>query len=135
MIVAIILPFILQRFARLSVIPTWASPLVLCFAFGIIIGNFIPLEIHIPSVQQCRDISIVIALPLILMTVDAVGWIQQSQQVIRSFALILIASALSIILMSLIFQDYIPEVAKPAGMMAGIHSGGPGSIRCDDHLD
>jgi len=104
--------------------PIFFSPIVLCFAIGIFISNLTPLQIHAGIVESARDYSIILALPMILITIDARAWLGQSRATLFSFGSILLSGFIAGIIGALLLQQHIDAISIPAGMIVGIHSGG-----------
>ena len=103
---------------------SFLSPIVLCFATGIIIRNLNLMPVDESITSFYRDISILYALPLLLFSSNVKDWLSQSKQTLLAFLFAIIAGSIAVSIVSVLFVDHINDVWIPAGMMAGIHSGG-----------
>ncbi len=103
---------------------SFLSPIVICFAVGIIVRNLGLLPINEDISGFYRDASILYALPLLLFSSDIKAWIKYSRQTIFSFGLAVFAAAFAVIVCSLIFTSQIDDIWIPGGMIGGIHTGG-----------
>ena len=103
---------------------SFLSPIVICFAAGILLRNLqlMPVDEQISGIF--RDASILVALPLLLFSSDVKAWIKHSRQTIFSFGLAVFAGLVAVILASSIFKNSINDIWIPAGMIGGIHTGG-----------
>ena len=108
---------------RLKNIPI-ISPIVLCFAFGILVTNLKLIQINEPVVNGFRDFSIILALPLLLFSSDLKRWISNSKTLIKAFVIAVLSGITATIVCSFLFTNNIQEIWLPAGMMVGINSGG-----------
>ncbi len=96
----------------------------MCFAAGIIIRNFNLLTVDERITGFFRDLSILYALPLLLFSSNVKEWLSQSKQTLLAFLFAVIGGSVAVSLVSYFFASHIDDVWIPAGMMAGIHSGG-----------
>jgi len=111
----------LGGFKRLG---AFLSPIVLCFAAGIIIRNFGLLSVSDGISGNIRDVSILFAMPMLLFSSDVRSWLTQSRKTLLSFLFAVSAGCIAATLAALIFRSSIDDIWIPAGMMVGIHTGG-----------
>ena len=71
-----------------------------------------------------RDVSILYALPLLLFSSDVKEWLSHSKSTLLAYLFAVLAGAIAVTVVSFLFVDHLADVWIPAGMMAGIHSGG-----------
>ena len=100
------------------------SPIVLCFAIGILVCNFNLIQINEKVSNGFRDGAILLALPLLLFSSDIVKWIKESSRLLWSFLFCIISGLVASTLASFLFVDKVSEIWIPAGMMVGIYTGG-----------
>jgi len=100
------------------------SPIVLCFACGIIIANLQIMEVDEAAVKIIRDPAILLSLPLLLFSSDIKKWIRNSRHLIYGYATAVIATIIAVVFSAICYQHLIPEIWTPSGMMTGIHTGG-----------
>ena len=109
-----------NRFKSIS----FLSPIVICFAVGILVRNLnvIPIDEQISGIA--RDGTILYALPLLLFSSDIKDWLSHSRKTLLGFVLAVISGAIATSIVAYLFSDRIEDVWIPAGMIMGIHSGG-----------
>ncbi len=100
------------------------SPVLLCYATGILIGNlpFVPLDKGLS--MTVSEISVPLAVPLILFSTDFFMWLKLAKKTVISFCLVIVSAFASAVLGSLIFSGYISEHWKVSSMLAGVYTGG-----------
>jgi len=100
------------------------SPIVLCFAIGIIVCNFQLFDINDEISNLCRDGAILLALPLLLFSSDIKSWFKDSKTLIGAFALCVLSGLIACSIAAFTFQHIISDIWIPSGMMVGIYTGG-----------
>ncbi|PJZ49734.1 DUF819 family protein [Leptospira saintgironsiae] len=101
------------------------GPVVLCYASGIILGNLIPIEFLPKKIAETiSEISIPIAIPLLLASSDFLKGIKEAKLALVSFFLSCIAVAISSVSVGLFLSSLHPESSKIGGMLAGLYTGG-----------
>jgi len=111
-------------FCKRYPIGKWLSPVVLCYAIGIAIANISNLSIQREISNQFSEISILLAIPLLLYSTDIVAWLKYARSTVLSFALCVISGILVSILMAFLYQNYFENTPTYAGMMLGLFTGG-----------
>ncbi|MEI1280393.1 DUF819 family protein [Leptospira venezuelensis] len=101
------------------------GPVVLCYASGIILGNLIPTELLPKKIAETvSEISIPIAIPLLLASSDFGRGIKEAKLALFSFFLSCIAVAISSVSVGFFLSYLHPESSKIGGMLAGLYTGG-----------
>ncbi|MGJ4789917.1 DUF819 family protein [Leptospira koniambonensis] len=101
------------------------GPVVLCYASGIILGNLIPSEFLPKKIAETiSEISIPIAIPLLLASSDFLRGIKEARLALFSFFLSCIAVAISSVSVGFFLSYLHPESSKIGGMLAGLYTGG-----------
>ncbi|TGK43434.1 DUF819 family protein [Leptospira andrefontaineae] len=101
------------------------GPVVLCYASGIILGNLIPTEFLPKKIAETiSEISIPIAIPLLLASSDFGRGIKEARLALFSFFLSCIAVAISSVSVGFFLSSLHPESSKIGGMLAGLYTGG-----------
>ncbi len=115
------------------------GPVVICYAAGLLIGNINILPEGIDPIQTTITmISISVAIPLILFSLDVRSWLKMAPKTFLSLLLGLISVLIPIFLGFYIFHDKIDESWKVAGMLVGVYSGATlnlASINLALHVD
>ena len=109
-----------KKFRSISIL----SPIVLCFACGILVRNLQLLPVNEVVCGYFRDGTILLALPLLLYSSDVKMWIRQSRPTLTAFGLMALSVTIASLTASVLFQESIDQIHIPAGMIAGIHTGG-----------
>lgn len=116
---------------RRSAVLERLSPIVLCYALGILIGN-----IGIVSPGSAADdtaglittVTVALAIPLLLFGTDFRGWIANARPTIVSFGLALLAILVVAPIAANIFGDLGGSAGDVAGMTVGVYTGGTANM-------
>ena len=104
------------------------SPIILCYALGILICNLNLLPVNAGIGEASQSASILLALPLLLYSSDIRSWIKTSQATLIAFGLCLISGLIATMLATLIFKDEIDNIWQLSGMLTGIYTGGTANL-------
>jgi uncharacterized membrane protein len=117
-------PMFLMRMERRSKVIRWVSPIIICYLVGILIGN-IPVFILNGEVQETTtEISVVLAIPLLLFSANLPVLVKQVKPALFSFLLGVSGVILCALFAYWIFRDRIPDADAVSGMMIGVYTGG-----------
>ena len=102
----------------------WLSPVVLCYLFGIILGNIPGWTPDTELANTVTEATVLLAIPLLLFSTDFPKWLRMAPKAVLSFGLatlsvMVVAAATTVVLSN---QD--PETWKMAGMTVGVYTGG-----------
>lgn len=98
---------------------------VICYIVGIVLGNTGILPEGFMKVQEnMTDFSVIIALPILLFSLDVKKWSQHSGKAILSMLLATISIAFVASIGFLIVNDLIIDAWKLVGMAIGLYTGG-----------
>ena len=117
-------PSIFIWLKKKGVLTNWLSPVVLCYITGIIIGNSVNIEKHNDLINGFCEISVAIAIPMILFSLDILVWFKLARSTVLAFILCIISVGISIILSSMLFNGHIENLSVLGGMFAGCYTGG-----------
>lgn len=120
----LIFPYLAIRGAARFRVLEMISPIILCFAVGILVCNFGILSINSKISSWFRDLTILFALPLLLYSADIRSWIKNARRLLIAFSFCLIGGMLASLFSAFVYRNEIDAVWIPAGMMVGIYSGG-----------
>jgi uncharacterized membrane protein len=125
--ILLLLPLVILKLAPKIKIIEWLSPVVCCYALGILLGNvmgkgswFLNGEVS----KTTSEVSVLLALPLLLFSCDLLGWFKLARTTIISFLIVVFSVGTMSFLMGSLFKGDHPEVWKMAGMMVGVYTGG-----------
>jgi uncharacterized membrane protein len=117
-------PIFIMRMERRSKVIRWISPIIICYLVGILIGN-IPVFILNGEVQETTtEISVVLAIPLLLFSANLPVLVKQVKPALFSFLLGVSGVILCALFAYWIFRDRIPDADAVSGMMIGVYTGG-----------
>ncbi|BDA79055.1 hypothetical protein LPTSP3_g19850 [Leptospira kobayashii] len=110
------------------------GPVILCYAAGILIGNIFPSGFWPGKIPELvADLSIPLAIPLLLASTDFLYGIKNTKTALISFALSSLAVAISTLLVARFLGYLHPESDKIAGMLAGLYTGGTPNLNALGH--
>ncbi|MFT6260877.1 MAG: putative membrane protein [Crocinitomicaceae bacterium] len=126
LIVPILLIFIAQRISILDKV----GVVVLAFLVGILfamtldISTFFPVETVTSIQKNISEISIAIALPLLLFSINVKGALNMAGDTLKGMGLALLSVMIISVVGALIFSDQVHKVWQVAGMSVGAYTGG-----------
>jgi uncharacterized membrane protein len=123
-ILALGFPFLALRLERYSWVPSFFSAVVLCYAFGIILGNAIPSMIDESMAEQLAGAGMIIALPMLLFGAQLKENWRLAGPGLIAYGLCALAGLISTALAAYYFQDSQEDGWKVAGMLTGLYTGG-----------
>lgn len=123
-----LLPLVILKLEEKVKLIQWLSPIVCCYALGIIMGNALGADWDTHLARNMSEISVLLALPLLLLSVDLAGWLKLARTTIISFLLLIVCVMLVSFLVGWYYRDHDPEVWKMAGMLAGVYVGGTANL-------
>ncbi|MGC9469954.1 MAG: DUF819 domain-containing protein [Bacteroidales bacterium] len=98
---------------------------LICYAVGLIIGNAGILPEGAAKYQELMtNLTIPLALPLILFSMNVRSWFSQAATAMKSLLLGLFTVILMVVAGFYLFRDQLPENWKVAGMLVAIYTGG-----------
>ncbi len=101
---------------------------LICYICGMIVGNIGILPESFSGIQTTmQDVSICLALPLILFSVDIKKWLKTAKKGIICMLLAVVSIATVVFILQLVFKDN-PESSKYAGLAIGVYTGGTPNI-------
>lgn len=123
-IICILFPFLALKLEKTPQMPSFFSAVVLCYVFGIILGNAIPDKIDTKVTEQIAGASMIVALPLLLFGSRLKENWRLAGPGLFSYVLCAIAGLICTALTAWYFQDTQAEGWKIAGMLTGLYTGG-----------
>lgn len=101
--ILLILPALAIRFLQGTKVGQIFSPVVACFAFGIAFGNLGWLQLEDATFEPLAAVTILLAIPLLLMTTDFKSWLFRSKPALKAIAVACLGVAMSIVVTKLAF--------------------------------
>lgn len=102
---------------------------IVCYLCGMLLGNsgLLPESFH--GVQTTlQDISVCLALPFVLFSLDFKKWIKTARSAIVSMLFSIVSLAVVVLLLHLAFYGIDPNTAQYAGLSMGVYTGGTPNI-------
>lgn len=127
----IVTPFFLQKIVQRIQLTDILSDVVICFGIGAIIGNtkhwWLPNIAHQTTAffvaETCTAASVLVAIPMLLMTSDIKASLHYAPKFLLSFFLCIVAVLIATFLMVYWFPN-LDYLGQTAGCMVGVYVGG-----------
>lgn len=100
------------------------SPVLLCYGLGLLLANVPGLSPNPDLLKELIELSIPLAIPLLLFQSSIQKWWGLTSKVLQSFLIGMFSISLSVYVISPFFIYDANEVWKAAGMLVGVYSGG-----------
>ncbi len=127
----IILVLLLVGFPALAVyganrhrVLEWLSPVVLCYLFGILLGNIPGWVPDTELTTSVTEITVLLAIPLLVFSTDFPRWLRLAPTTVLSFGLAALAVMVVAAVTAVLFDTQDAESWKMAGMTVGVYTGG-----------
>lgn len=106
-----------SRLARLL------GPVVFAYLLGMLLPK-LPINQHAEVTNTVRDLTIPLAIPLLLFSLDVRGWLRLARPAVISFGLCILALLTATLCAWLIYADAVNQADTVAAMLVGVYSGG-----------
>lgn len=123
-----LLPLVILKLEKTVKPIEWLSPIVCCYTLGIILGNIVGAKLDQQMARTMSEVSVMLALPLLLLSVDIMGWFKLAKTTIISFLLLIACVMLVSYAVGAYYRGHDPEVWKMAGMLVGVYVGGTANL-------
>src|SRR5665811_938079 len=98
---------------------------LICYGLGLIVGNMGILPVGAEKYQSLlTEITIPLALPLILFSMDVKKWFKMAGSTLASLLIGIFSVLVMIFVGYWIFKGSIEDIWKVSGMLVGIYTGG-----------
>lgn len=118
------IPGLILLLEKKSKVISFFGTVVWCYFVGILIGNIFPTVINKTLINQVVEGSVLLAVPLLLFSLDIKSWLSNTRSVIISFVISLVSICLATFVVSFFFRDVQDDAWKIGGMLVGVYSGG-----------
>lgn len=102
----------------------WISPIILCYAIGLIMANLPFLDLNKSVATTVSEVAVPLAIPLLLFSTNIKQWLKGARGAVISFGLCIVAVAISSTVAAFLFRNQLAETWKMAGMVMGVYTGG-----------
>ena len=117
-------PFVSRWLYNRKFLPSWLSPVVLCYALGIILSNLRLLPLDNKLSTTLTEITIVLAIPLLLYGTRLNEWFGHARSTLISFGLCVAAGLASTASFAFVYAHKLDSTWRLSGMLVGIYTGG-----------
>lgn len=124
LLIIALFPWLGKIISRRPALRDWLSPVVLCYALGILLGNLPVISLNADLAKTMTEATIVLAIPLLLFSTDLKVWFHQSRTVLLSFGLCVLSGLIGTQLIAFLFRETMEDSWQIAGMLVGIYTGG-----------
>lgn len=100
------------------------GPVLVCYIFGVLLGNQPWLSIDPKATEVASGLSIALAIPLMVFSLDIRGWLRLARSTLISFGLAVLAVLLVAAAGGLLFGSRVEGSPQIAGMLVGVYTGG-----------
>jgi uncharacterized membrane protein len=97
-------PAVALRATRRSKVLERVGPVVLCYAFGITLGNLPGVALERGVSLQVSELAVPLAIPLLLFSTELSAWLKLARPLVVSFALACAAAVLAACTVGLLFR-------------------------------
>jgi uncharacterized membrane protein len=102
----------------------WMSPVVLCYLFGILLGNVPGWTPDSDLANTFTEVTVLLAIPLLLFSTDFPKWLEQAPRAVLSFGLAAVSVMVVSVVVTVVSNQPDPDTWKMAGMTVGVYTGG-----------
>lgn len=108
---------------RVRVVAVMGS-VALCYLIGFVVGNTPGLPVDSKLAMDLSTVSVALAIPLLLFSLDFLGWLRQAPKTLLAFGWVVVAVCAASAIAAPIFSDRVEDSANVAGMLVGVYTGG-----------
>lgn len=100
------------------------GPVLLCYFVGMLIGNMPGLTVHTKTAETLTELTIPLAIPLLLFSANFKQWVKHSKMAVISFILAVVAVFIASITTTKLLGHTLNDAPHVAAMLAGTYTGG-----------
>ena len=98
---------------------------IICYALGMLVGNIGVIPESFTGIQTTiQDVSVCLALPLILFSIDIKQWKKTAKKGLICMGLAVVSITTTVFILHLIFRENNPNVADYGALAIGVYTGG-----------
>jgi uncharacterized membrane protein len=127
-LIIFLFPLLLLKLEKKVKLIEWLSPVVCCYALGILLGNVLAPVWDVSLARTLSEVSVMLALPMLLFAVDFLGWFKLAKTTILSFVLLILCVMVVSFFSGKLFESFDPEVWKMSAMLVGVYVGGSANL-------
>lgn len=104
------------------------GPVVLCYGFGIVLGNIPGLTLDRDASLHVSEAAVPLAIPLLLFSTELSAWLKLARSLLLCFALACVSAVVAAGAIGWLFRAQTDEWWKVAGMLVGVYVGGTANM-------
>lgn len=112
--------FLEKRFKAIE----WISAVLVCYLAGMGLANLPLLEMQDALSLEISAAMVALAIPLLLISVDIVGWLRLAKTTVLSFFLCVVSVLVLNVSAFFLFGHTVDNAAALSGMLIGVYTGG-----------
>ncbi len=98
---------------------------IICYALGMLVGNIGVIPESFSGIQTTiQDVSVCLALPLILFSIDIKQWKKTAKKGLICMTLAVVSIITTVFVLHMIFRENNPDVADYGALAIGVYTGG-----------
>lgn len=113
------LPWAVDAGAKALRLEGWLSPVVLCYAAGIALGNLDLFPLDVGLTRGAQEATVTLAIPLLLISTNIPVWLRQARSVTLSFVLAMASVTAASVVTFFLFPGFRDTGWMVSGMLAG----------------
>ena len=113
------LPWAVDAGAKALRLEGWLSPVVLCYAAGIALGNLDLFPLDAGLTRGTQEATVTLAIPLLLISTNIPVWLRQARSVTLSFVLAMASVTAASVATFFLFPGFRETGWMVSGMLAG----------------
>lgn len=129
LLVIFVSPWILNKYFSHTKVSRVLSPVVLAYLIGILIAMFNPIPLSETVSKYASELSIMLAIPLLLFNADIMGFLRQAKGPLLSFCFAIFTAIFCSSIAAFIFRNHIIQSWDQAGMLIGVLTGGTANMQ------
>jgi uncharacterized membrane protein len=123
-LLSVLVPLAVLWLERRSRVVRFLSPVVVCYGVGILFGNQQLIEFSNPVALTTCNVTVALAIPLLLFSVNIGAWLRLAKNTVISFFFCMLAVMVSSTVVHYFYRTGLEESHKIAGMLVGVYTGG-----------
>ncbi|MEL6637239.1 MAG: DUF819 family protein [Bacteroidota bacterium] len=117
-------PYLGIQLVRRLGVDRWLSPVIIAYALGMIVGNLPGFSIDTELAHQFSEVTVLLAIPLLLFSTDIPAWLRHAPQTLLAFGLCVLSGLVASTVVAFNFPLEGFENWMVSGMLVGVYTGG-----------
>lgn len=109
---------------RFPIFRKWLSPVVIAYIVGIVFANTSIIELDGSLATQATEVSLLLALPMLLFTANVFKLFQDGKSSLLAFVLAIVSAMIGVTAVGWIYHESVSDTWRLSAMLLGIYTGG-----------